>query len=380
MIVYDVQFTEQTPAARGPGAVRRRRPRAGHRAGDVRDATAAAAPTSSAATRTSRAAGAIAARREHDDRARRRRPALRGRGGRAAHAAASSPPRQAGGPALAPRRASRRRRVDRLPRPARHDPDRLVLRLAARARADLGAAARPHRRRRRDRADAPGRPPDADVATPSSCPGPRSRRTRSGPRCTGCPLRERARLGRLARDRRCMGVVPALATLRGRAGARRARRRRCSPSCGSSRSRRRSQARPDPAASAYPLLALLLGTVSAITTALRVGARGAAPRRAQYCDAARGGGRRARTEELRQTQLEIVSRLGRAVESRDADTGAHIDRMAMLSQRLALAARAARRPRPSCSATPPCCTTSARSASPTACCASPAASTPRSAR
>jgi putative two-component system response regulator len=46
----------------------------------------------------------------------------------------------------------------------------------------------------------------------------------------------------------------------------------------------------------------------------------------------------ARTEELRQTQLEIVSRLGRAVESRDADTGLHVDRMAELSHRLALAA------------------------------------------
>ena len=46
----------------------------------------------------------------------------------------------------------------------------------------------------------------------------------------------------------------------------------------------------------------------------------------------------ARTDELRQTQLEIVSRLGRAVESRDADTGMHIDRMATLCHRLALAA------------------------------------------
>jgi response regulator RpfG family c-di-GMP phosphodiesterase len=45
----------------------------------------------------------------------------------------------------------------------------------------------------------------------------------------------------------------------------------------------------------------------------------------------------ARTEELRETQLEIVSRLGRAVESRDADTGTHVDRTSALCHRLALA-------------------------------------------
>jgi putative two-component system response regulator len=45
----------------------------------------------------------------------------------------------------------------------------------------------------------------------------------------------------------------------------------------------------------------------------------------------------ARTAELRETQLEMLSRLGRAVESRDADTGAHLDRMSTLSHRLALA-------------------------------------------
>ena len=84
-----------------------------------------------------------------------------------------------------------------------------------------------------------------------------------------------------------------------------------------------------------PLAALLLGTLSAMTTAF-VLEREQVRRRALY-------GERLerevfdRTEELRETQLEIVSRLGRAVESRDADTGMHVDRMSTLSHRLALA-------------------------------------------
>ena len=41
--------------------------------------------------------------------------------------------------------------------------------------------------------------------------------------------------------------------------------------------------------------------------------------------------------ELRETQLEIVQRLGRAAEWRDADTGQHIERMARLSQALGAA-------------------------------------------
>jgi CHASE2 domain-containing sensor protein len=47
---------------------------------------------------------------------------------------------------------------------------------------------------------------------------------------------------------------------------------------------------------------------------------------------------RKRTRELFETQLEIVERLGQAVESRDGETGAHIDRMSALCHRLALAA------------------------------------------
>ena len=46
---------------------------------------------------------------------------------------------------------------------------------------------------------------------------------------------------------------------------------------------------------------------------------------------------RARTGALRATELEIVQRLGQAVESRDEETGDHIERIAALSHRLALA-------------------------------------------
>jgi HD-GYP domain-containing protein (c-di-GMP phosphodiesterase class II) len=47
---------------------------------------------------------------------------------------------------------------------------------------------------------------------------------------------------------------------------------------------------------------------------------------------------RSRTEELRETQLETVRRLGQAAESRDDATGLHIARMSRFCQRLALAA------------------------------------------
>ena len=46
---------------------------------------------------------------------------------------------------------------------------------------------------------------------------------------------------------------------------------------------------------------------------------------------------RERTVELRDTQLEIVQRLGQAAESRDGDTGEHIERISRLTQELALA-------------------------------------------
>nr|MBA3408173.1 CHASE2 domain-containing protein [Solirubrobacterales bacterium] len=84
-----------------------------------------------------------------------------------------------------------------------------------------------------------------------------------------------------------------------------------------------------------PLLALLLGTVSAITTAYL--AERDEHRRATLYGARLEAEVARRTEQLRETQLEIVSRLGRAVESRDVETGVHVDRMSALSHRLALA-------------------------------------------
>jgi HD-GYP domain-containing protein (c-di-GMP phosphodiesterase class II) len=47
---------------------------------------------------------------------------------------------------------------------------------------------------------------------------------------------------------------------------------------------------------------------------------------------------RERTSELRATELEIINRLGQAVESRDEETGEHIERIARLCHRLGLAA------------------------------------------
>jgi len=81
-----------------------------------------------------------------------------------------------------------------------------------------------------------------------------------------------------------------------------------------------------------PLVALLLGTMSA-TSAAYVAEREQRRRVATY-SARLEEEVRARTEQLRETQLEVVRRLGRAVEWRDTDTGFHIDRMSMLAERL----------------------------------------------
>ena len=43
------------------------------------------------------------------------------------------------------------------------------------------------------------------------------------------------------------------------------------------------------------------------------------------------------TAQLRETQLEIVQRLGHAAESRDVDNGEHIRRIRRMTQKLALA-------------------------------------------
>ena len=46
---------------------------------------------------------------------------------------------------------------------------------------------------------------------------------------------------------------------------------------------------------------------------------------------------RERTAQLRETQLEIVQRLSQAAESRDGDTGEHIQRIRRMTHKLALA-------------------------------------------
>jgi HD-GYP domain-containing protein (c-di-GMP phosphodiesterase class II) len=76
-----------------------------------------------------------------------------------------------------------------------------------------------------------------------------------------------------------------------------------------------------------PLLALALGT-AAMTAASYLTANG--ERRHLGWIASR------RTQQLRDAQLEIVTRLAQAAESRDADTGDHIERIGHLCERLAL--------------------------------------------
>jgi len=87
---------------------------------------------------------------------------------------------------------------------------------------------------------------------------------------------------------------------------------------------------------AYPLLALVLGTVCTMTVAF-VSERRERNRVAEYNDLLEQRVRE-RTVQLRDTQLEIVRRLGQAAESRDGDTGEHIERISRLCQKLARAA------------------------------------------
>jgi CHASE2 domain-containing sensor protein len=84
----------------------------------------------------------------------------------------------------------------------------------------------------------------------------------------------------------------------------------------------------------YPLLALVLGTLSTMCVAF-VSERRERKRVAEQNDLLERRVRE-RTAQLRETQLEIVSRLGQAAESRDGDTGEHIERISRLCHRLAL--------------------------------------------
>jgi HD-GYP domain-containing protein (c-di-GMP phosphodiesterase class II) len=85
----------------------------------------------------------------------------------------------------------------------------------------------------------------------------------------------------------------------------------------------------------YPLLALVLSTLST-TSAAFVSERRERTRVAEHNDLLEQRVRE-RTAELRDTQLEVVRRLGQAVESRDGDTGEHIERISRLCHELALA-------------------------------------------
>jgi CHASE2 domain-containing sensor protein len=86
----------------------------------------------------------------------------------------------------------------------------------------------------------------------------------------------------------------------------------------------------------YPIASLLLGVVGGV--GLRyAGERSEREAAGRYSAQLEEEVRR-RTQELRDTQLEIVQRLGQAAEWRDLETAIHIDRMSRLSQRLALAA------------------------------------------
>jgi HD-GYP domain-containing protein (c-di-GMP phosphodiesterase class II) len=85
-----------------------------------------------------------------------------------------------------------------------------------------------------------------------------------------------------------------------------------------------------------PLVALLLSTILTVAASylIEAGER----RRVARLNELLEQKVRERTGELRETQLEIIERLGKAVEWRDEETGGHIDRMSRLCHRLGLAA------------------------------------------
>jgi CHASE2 domain-containing sensor protein len=86
---------------------------------------------------------------------------------------------------------------------------------------------------------------------------------------------------------------------------------------------------------AAPLFALSLGTVSTISAGYvaerRRGSR-AAQRNAELEEAVRE-----RTIELRTTQLDVIHRLAQATESRDQETGLHLERISRMCERVGLA-------------------------------------------
>jgi response regulator RpfG family c-di-GMP phosphodiesterase len=85
---------------------------------------------------------------------------------------------------------------------------------------------------------------------------------------------------------------------------------------------------------AAPLLTLALGTACTIAWSELAEAR--ARREVARNNELLEARVRERTQELRETQLEIAHRLGAAVEYRDTETGLHIDRISAFCERLAL--------------------------------------------
>ncbi len=86
---------------------------------------------------------------------------------------------------------------------------------------------------------------------------------------------------------------------------------------------------------ATPLLALSLGTVSTVSAgyvAERRQRRRVTRRNVELEEAVRE-----RTAELRKTQLEVIHRLAHATESRDQETGMHLERISRMCERLGLA-------------------------------------------
>jgi CHASE2 domain-containing sensor protein len=88
----------------------------------------------------------------------------------------------------------------------------------------------------------------------------------------------------------------------------------------------------DVVAVVWPLASLLMGTTG--TVAGRYLAELSERRRMTIYSELLEERVRERTEELRETQLEVVRRLAQAAESRDTDTGQHIERMSRLCERL----------------------------------------------
>ena len=85
-----------------------------------------------------------------------------------------------------------------------------------------------------------------------------------------------------------------------------------------------------------PLLGLIVATVTSTTASFALESR--ERRRIARDNEVLEEAVRERTTELHDTQLEIIHRLGQAVDSRDEETGEHIGRITELSHRLAVAA------------------------------------------